>query len=191
MPETKKLLSLCNRDDSVLVIIDIQQRLSAAMPEKIVTKVIADTQFLIQSATLLNIPTIVSEQYPKGLGATVPELKDLLPVTTQVKEKTCFSCASNLDFKKTLKALNKNQVILAGMETHICVTQTAIELLELGYQVFIATDAVCSRKISHHQNAIQRMQHAGCITTNSESISFEWLRDATHAKFKTISKLLK
>ena len=93
-------------------------------------------------------------------------------------------------FSTALKALNKKQVILAGMETHICVTQTALELLAQDYQVFIATDAVCSRKISHHQNAIQRMQHAGCITTNTESVSFEWLRDASHAQFKAIAKLI-
>lgn len=191
MAAIKNLLTLCNRDDSVLVIIDIQQRLSAAMPEKIVQKVIADTSLLIQSATLLNIPIIVSEQYSKGLGKTVSELSTLLAKTSQVVDKYCFSCASNEEFSTALAALNKKQVILAGMETHICVVQTAIELLKQEYQVFIATDAMCSRKISHHQNAIQRMQHAGCVTTNSESISFEWLRDAKHVHFKAISKLIK
>lgn len=191
MSDKEPLLPLCDRNNSVLVIVDIQDRLSSAMPDKIVAKVIADTQFLIQAAKLIDIPILVSEQYPKGLGSTLNELTTNLPPTATVIEKTCFSCASNADFKKTLKALNKKQIILAGMETHICVTQTAIELLAIGYQVFIATDAVCSRKISHHQNAIQRMQHAGCITTNSESISFEWLRDAKDDKFKAVSKLLK
>jgi len=185
------LASLCDRNNSVLVVIDIQQKLSAAMPEKIMEKVIADTQLLIQAASLLNIPVLVSEQYPAGLGATVSELGDNLPETTQVIDKTCFSSASNQKFKDALKALNKNQVILAGMESHICVLQTAIELLKLDYQVYIATDAMCSRKISHHQNAIQRMQHAGCIATNSESVCFEWLRDANHVQFKAISKLVK
>ena len=190
MADIKPLLTLCDKDDSVLVIIDIQQRLSAAMPEKIVRKVITDTKFLIESATLLNIPIIITEQYSKGLGLTVSELSDVLPKNSKAVDKTCFSCASSKDFSTALKALNKKQVILAGMETHICVTQTALELLAQDYQVFVATDAVCSRKISHHQNAIQRMQHAGCITTNTESISFEWLRDASHAQFKAISKLI-
>ena len=191
MPSSETTLPLCDRNNSVLVIIDIQQKLAAAMPEKIMEKVIADTQLLIKAAALLNIPVLVSEQYPTGLGSTLDQLSTQLAATTQVIDKTCFSCVSNQKFKDALKALNKNQVILTGMETHICVTQTAIELLALDYQVFIATDAVCSRKISHHQNAIQRMQHAGCITTNSESIYFEWLRDATHTKFKAISKLIK
>lgn len=191
MPSNETLLPLCDRNNSVLVIIDIQQKLAAAMPDKIMQKVIADTQLLIKSATLLNIPVLVSEQYPAGLGSTLDELSSSLDSKTQVIDKTCFSCVSNQKFKDALKALNKKQVILAGMETHICVTQTAIELLAIGYQVFIATDAVCSRKISHHQNAIQRMQHAGCITTNSESISFEWLRDAKDGKFKAVSQLLK
>lgn len=190
MSSTETTLPLCDRNNSVLVIIDIQQKLAAAMPEKIMEKVTTDAQLLIKTAALLNIPIIVSEQYPKGLGSTLDELSTNLPPTAQVIDKTCFSCASNQNFKAALKALNKNQVILAGMETHICVAQTAIELLALDYQVYIAADAVCSRKISHHQNAIQRMQNAGCITTNSESIYFEWLRDANHAKFKTISKLI-
>lgn len=190
MPSNETLLPLCDRNNSVLVIIDIQQKLAAAMPDKIMQKVIADTQLLIKAATLLNIPVLVSEQYPAGLGSTLDELSTSLDAKTQAIDKTCFSCVSNQKFKDALKALNKKQVILAGMETHICVTQTAIELLALNYQVFIATDAVCSRKISHHQNAIQRMQHAGCITTNSESISFEWLRDANHSQFKAISKLV-
>lgn len=188
MLSNETILPLCDRNNSVLVVIDIQQKLAAAMPDKIMEKVITDTQLLIKAATLLKIPVLISEQYPTGLGSTVDALE--LPENTQVIDKTCFSCASNKEFKAALKALNKKQVILAGMETHICVIQTALELLALEYQVFIASDAVCSRKISHHQNAIQRMQHAGCITTNSESISFEWLRDASHAQFKAISKLV-
>lgn len=191
MTESTALLPLCDRNNSVLVLIDIQAKLAGAMPDKIMEKVITDTQTMIQAAGLLSIPVLVSEQYPAGLGSTVAELGDSLPAKTQIIDKTCFSCASNQKFKDALKALDKNQVIIAGMETHVCVIQTAIELLRLDYQVYVATDAICSRKISHHQNAIQRMQHAGCITTNSESVCFEWLRDASHAQFKAISKLIK
>ena len=104
MADIKPLLTLCDKDDSVLVIIDIQQRLSAAMPEKIVRKVIMDTKFLIESATLLNIPIIISEQYSKGLGVTVTELSNVLPKNSKTVDKTCFSCASNKDFFYCVKS---------------------------------------------------------------------------------------
>lgn len=181
--------TLCNSHDSVLVVIDIQQRLASVMPEKILKRIIASTQFLIQSAELLNIPVIVTEQYPKGLGTTVSDLE--LTNNSQVIEKTCFACTANDDFQNSLKDLDKKQIILAGMEAHICVTQTAVDLINEGYQVFIASDAVCSRKKILFKNAIQRLQHAGAIITNSESIAFEWLRDAKHKQFKAISKLIK
>jgi len=183
--------SLCDGSENVLVVIDIQQRLASVMPEKVLKQVIENTQFLIQCASHLNIPVIISEQYPKGLGSTLSELLDQLPSNVQSVEKTCFSCASNTEFQGKLKQLNKKQVVLTGMEAHICVSQTAIELLNEKYEVFIATDAVCSRKKKHYKNAINRLLHAGSIATNSESIAFEWLRDAKHEQFKAISKLLK
>jgi len=182
-------LPLCDSHKSVLVVIDIQQRLAEAMPEKILKQVIANTAFLIQSAKLLDIPVIISEQYPKGLGSTVTELTTL--ENAHIIEKTCFSCADSKAFLQTLGKLNKPQIILCGMEAHICVAQTAIELQSKNYQVFVASDSICSRKKSHFRNAIQRVQQQGCIITNSESISFEWLRDAKHEHFKSISKLLK
>ncbi len=181
--------TLCDSSDSVLVVIDIQQRLAAAMPEKILNKVVENTQLLLRSAELLNVPVIVSEQYPKGLGPTVNTLE--MTDDCHLIEKTCFACTANHHFNDKLKKLNKTQLILTGMEAHICVTQTAIDLLNKNYQVFIASDAVCSRKNSHYKNALQRLQHSGATITNSESIAFEWLRDARHEQFKAVSKLIK
>jgi len=182
---------LCNSSDSVLIIIDIQERLSTAMPDKVLTNIIDKTIVLSRAAGLLDIPVITSEQYPKGLGSTVDKILPSLPASSMRLEKTCFSCAKDTNILAQLKTLNKKQVILCGMETHICVTQTAIELQEMGYQVFIASDAVCSRTESNYKNALQRMQQAQCVITNTESICFEWLADATHSHFKAISNLIK
>lgn len=183
--------ALCHDKDGVLLIIDIQERLGSAMPEKILHSISNNTQILTQAANALDIPVIVSEQYPKGLGATLSSISTCLTENTHKQEKTCFSCAGNTQFIDTLKQLNKKQIIITGMEAHICVTQTAIELQRQGYQAFIVADAVCSRKKTHYQNALQRMQQAGCIITNMESVCFEWLQDATHSQFKTIAKLIK
>jgi len=182
---------LCNENESVLVIIDVQERLSTAIPEKVLKKISEKINLLSQAAALLNIPVMVSEQYPKGLGSTLSNITSSLPDNVLVKEKTCFSCASNPDFVTTLEALNKKQVILVGMEAHICVTQTALEFQSGNYQVFISEDAVCSRTKHNYKNALQRMLQAGCVITNSESICFEWLRDAKHSQFKEISNLIK
>ncbi len=184
-------IPICESNNSILIIIDIQERLCTAMPEKIMHNVSANTQVLCQAANLLDIPVIVSEQYPKGLGSTLPEISTCLSEETLIQEKTCFSCASNKDFINKLEGFSKKQIILAGIEAHICVTQTAIELQQQGYQVFIVSDAVCSRRKKHYKNALQRLQQLNCIITNIESICFEWLRDASHSQFKAISRLIK
>jgi len=182
---------LCDKDNSILVIVDIQERLSSAIPEKILSRVTKKTATLSQAANLLDIPVLISEQYPKGLGPTLTEVSEYLPNSSTFIEKTCFSCAQNQEFLTKIKASNKKQIILCGMEAHICVTQTALELQQLNYQVYIASDAICSRKKSNYKNALQRLQQANCIISNSESICFEWLTDATHPQFKAISKLIK
>jgi len=191
MPVTSDTSLLCNDNKSVLVIIDIQERLSTAMPEKVLKKVSEKINLLSKAATLLSIPVIVSEQYPKGLGATLSNITSSLPDNVLIKEKNCFSCASNQDFITTLESLNKKQVVLVGMEAHICVTQTALELQNDNYQVFISEDAVCSRTKHNYKNALQRMRQADCVISNSESICFEWLRDSKHSQFKKISSLIK
>lgn len=182
---------LCDSTNSLLLIIDMQERLSAAMPKNILQTISTNTQILSQAANLLNIPVIISEQYPKGLGSTLSEISACLPENSQTLEKICFSCASNKEILNKIEHFNKKQLVITGMEAHICVSQTAIELQQLGYQVFIAADAVCSRTKQNYKNALQRMQQANCIITNIESICFEWLRDASHNQFKTISKLIK
>ncbi len=186
MPENFTLL---RQDNSALIVIDIQQRLLAAMPQAVGEQLVHATDILLQAATAVNIPVIVTEQYPKGLGSTVVALQPYLSVANRI-EKTCFSCAEADDFMSSLRASQRRQVILTGMEAHICVLQTALALHAQGFQVFVVEDAVCSRTQQNQDNAMQRLRQAGVIITNTESVLFEWLADAKHAEFRALSKLI-
>ena len=182
---------LCSTETSQLVVIDIQERLAAAMPDKVMARVIANTNILLQAAQLLEVATLRSEQYPKGLGQTVKDVQQHLTDRTACIEKTCFACTGSSDFANRLSKKRRPQIILTGIESHVCVLQTAIQLIEDGFQVFVVEDAVCSRHKYNHKNAIQRLRDAGAIVTNTESVVFEWLRDASHEHFKAISQLVK
>lgn len=182
---------LCSASESTLVIVDTQTRLAAAMPDAARARVLNNSGVLLQAAVLLNIPVLVTEQYPKGLGHTEPAVARYLPAQVQHFEKTCFSCYSAPEFREALHSSTRKQVILAGMETHVCVLQTALELNDAGNQVFVAEDAVCSRAEAHHHNALARLRQAGVIVSNTESVLFEWLRDASHAHFKQVSALIR
>ncbi|MEW6353195.1 MAG: isochorismatase family protein [Pseudomonadota bacterium] len=175
----------------MLLLIDVQQRLSAAMPEQARRQVLRNGAILAAAAAVLGVPVLYSEQYPKGLGATEPELAQALPTAAQRFEKTCFSCGGAQGFMQALETQRRDQIILAGMETHVCVLQTALELRGAGRQVFVVEDAVCSRQLLHHQNALARLRAAGVIVSNVESVVFEWLGDAGHEHFKKISALIK
>lgn len=174
--------NLARAADSTLVIVDIQERLAAVMAAR--EAVIAKTALLIEAATRLAVPIVVTEQYPKGLGHTEPQLTAALPAGAKVVEKTAFSACGALE-------LDRPQVIIAGMEAHVCVLQTALELTAAGKQVFVVADAVCSRAESNSQNALARMQQSGVIVTNTESLVFEWLRDASNEHFRPLSKLIR
>jgi hypothetical protein len=182
---------LCRTEDSLLVVIDIQERLAGAMPEAVREQVTARSRLLMQASSVLGIPTIVSEQYPRGLGETVPDLKIQIGENVTAIEKTCFSCSSEASFIELVRQSHKRQIILTGMETHVCVLQTALELQRDGLEVYVAEDAVCSRGKPYHENALRRMQAQGIIISNSESVIFEWLQHASHPNFKEISALLK
>ena len=181
---------LCQADEAVLLVIDIQQRLAAAMPEKVLKSLLKHTGQLLKAAELLNIPIIQTEQYPKGLGETLADIQQHIQQDTRL-EKTCFSCCAAEGFTQALSKNQRKHIVLVGMESHVCVLQTAMQLSAEGYAVFVVGDASCSRNKHHHKNALQRMQQAGIIVTNSESILFEWLRDARHPQFKAISQLLR
>lgn len=173
---------------SQLVIIDMQTRLLSAMPQEAMQAVIKHCAILAQAATMLEVPILLTEQYPQGLGNTAPELLAFLPNIKPV-EKLSFSCMSEPKFSRQLTR-DHSQVIIAGMEAHICVLQTALDL-QNSKQVFVAEDAIISRNPANKANAIARMREAGCIISNTESIVFEWLGKADGDAFKAISKLIR
>lgn len=174
---------------SQLVLIDLQAKLATVMPNEAMQTTIQNTRVLLQAANILSITTLFTEQYPKGLGHTIPELLVFLDAKSAI-EKTAFSCLNEPKFKNKL-CREKPQIILAGMEAHICVLQTALDLMASNHQVFIAEDAIISRHPAHKANAIARMREAGCIISNTESICFEWLGKGEGEAFKAISKWIR
>ncbi len=185
-------MPLCHSGLSQLLIIDAQERLARAMPEAALATTIGNTNRLIEAAKILDIPVIVTEQNPNGLGRTIPEIRSTLPEGITPTEKTCFSCCTAAGFERNLTAHpERKQVIMVGMEAHICIVQTASGLQRWGYQVFVAADAICSRKDAHRNNALARMRHAGIHVSNTESIAFEWIGDSSNASFREVSRLFK
>jgi len=182
---------LCDPGRSCLVVIDIQHRLTEAMPAKVVTRLKKNSAMLIRAADLLAVPVFVTRQYPEGLGPLAPEIENVLPENAQQFEKTCFSCIEADNFLDRLSDTGRRQIILTGLEAHICVLQTAVDLTASGYEVYVVADAVCSRQRENYENALQRMRQSGIIECNTESVLFEWLRDARHEQFKAISAMVK
>lgn len=174
---------------SQLVIVDTQTRLITAMPQDELHSTVKNIGVLAQAANLLAVKTIITEQYSKGLGNTLPELLTILPNLKPV-EKLTFSCMAEPTFSRKLTR-DHSQIVLAGMEAHICILQTALDLLSAGKQVFVAEDAVISRNPVNKANALARMREAGAIISNTESIVFEWLGIAEGDAFKAISKLIR
>ena len=178
------------REESVLIIIDAQTGMMKVMEPEVKQKTVNNIKLLIASAQKLNIPLILTEQYPKGLGKTLVEIQEALD-NYQPIEKVCFSCYSNEEFKSKLKQLKSvKEVILVGIETHICVVQTALDLLACSYKVYVISDAVCSRRKLEWQTGLRLMEKAGAIITTTETLIFQLLVRADTEDFKFISKLL-
>jgi isochorismate hydrolase len=181
---------LCEAEKSQLVVIDIQTKLGAAMPAKVLNRVLQNTRLLLQTAALLDVPVHATEQYPKGLGPLEPRVRECLPAGVHRWEKTAFSCARTDGFLASLRDAERMHIVVTGMEAHICVLQTAVDLVAHGFTVFVVEDAVCSRKLENYQNALLRMQRSGASVVSAESVVFEWLGDARHDRFKAVAGLL-
>ena len=181
--------SILRKKDTLFLIIDIQERLLPAVCAN--EEVLKNAGILAQAAGILNIPLIISEQYPKGLGNTVGELMALTPEETSVIAKTTFSCMQCEELNKAIKNSMASQVVICGIESHICVAQTALDLAATGIQVHIIADAVSSRKPDNKSIALQRLSRAGVILSNTESALFELLGKAGGDEFKAISRLIK
>lgn len=176
--------------DAVWMLIDVQTRLCSVMPEAQMINVVRNIQRLIQGAQLLNIPLWVTEQYTEKLGETLPELQMMLPEYTPRYGKLSFSAWQESALQESSVSVAP-QVVLFGLEAHICVLQTALDALAAGKQVFIVEDAVISRSEANRLNALARLRDAGCMITNTESVLFEPLQGAMHPQFKAVSALIR
>jgi nicotinamidase-related amidase len=177
-----------NKDDSVLVIIDIQDRLASVMDVR--DQVILNCSHLIELSRIMDIPIVLTEQYPRGLGQTVKEIRDILPVYKPI-EKLSFDCCDERPFLEEIKGLQRKNIILTGMETHICVLQTCLSLLKEGYNVHVVKDAVSSRKKENWMAGLEFMRQAGSVITCTETVLFQILKIAGTEEFKAISKRIK
>jgi len=173
---------------SALLLIDFQERLFPNVYEH--QRVLTRIDLLLFAANLMRIPVLVTEQYPKGLGRTIEEIRTALP-QAQPLEKMDFSCVPAEGFKERLSSLGRDQIVLAGIETHICVAQTALDLASRGETVFVVADATASRRLMDAQIALQRMDRSGLTITTAEAVVFEWLRRAGTEEFKAIQPKLK
>lgn len=182
--------AICEQAQSLLVVIDVQTRLMAAMNRESRDAVVGGAGQLLRAAGLLDIPVIISEQYPRGLGHTEPVVAEHKPAVCEVVEKTAFSVRGVEQFDKLLEMTGRRQIVLCGAEAHVCVLQSALMLCRDGYDVFVAADAVCSRATGNRDNALFRMQSAGAAITNVESVLFEWLGDSRHPAFKDVSAII-
>jgi nicotinamidase-related amidase len=177
-------------DKCALVVVDIQEKLLPPIFQK--EQLVRNTQLLIRAAGVLKIPAIVSTQYAKGLGATVPEIASLLPETEAI-DKNLFSCFGSDVFCTLLKRLHgqRNTLLLCGMESHICVTQTALAALREGYLVHVASDAVGSRTEWNWKIGLQRMRDAGAVISSTEMMIYELMRSSASPAFKEMLPWLK
>jgi hypothetical protein len=179
---------LLNAGQSCLVIVDVQENLLPAVIEP--ERLLANCAFLMRVAAKLDVPVLTSEQYPRGLGPTVGELRGLAD-NGQAIEKVEFSCMANPAFSEKFEAIGRPQAVIAGIEAHVCVLQTALQLRQRGHQTFVAGDATASRGATDARLAIQRMREAGAQIVSTEMIAFEWLGRAGTSVFKEVSALIK
>lgn len=173
-------------EESVLVVVDIQEKLMRVMPDR--EQVIRNTLILLELANQFQIPVIVTVQYPKGLGPTVPEIASKLQGNKMMEKITFSACP---DLVQLIKETGRSQVLLVGSETHVCVYQTVRDLLEAGYKVQVPCDAVCSRRTLNHENALSLMRELGAVITNTETVVFDVLKIAGSKEFKVMSPLVK
>ena len=174
---------------SALAIIDMQE----AFRDKIAdfTETAERIAVMVRAAKLLDLPVLVTEQYPKGLGHTAVEIASVLPDALEIIEKTTFSSCGAQQFQTQLERTHAKQVLICGIEAHICVNQTVHDLMASGFQVHLLTDCITSRKQSDRKAAVRKMQRSGAIPCSVEMALFELLRDAKHEQFRTIQELIK
>ncbi|MDR2441739.1 MAG: hydrolase [Planctomycetaceae bacterium] len=185
----QRSFSLLSSENSLLFVVDIQERLMPVINKG--DTVIFNTRRLLNSAQLLEIPVLVSEQYPKGLGATAAEIVPAIPKTTPVIAKKSFSVCAVEEIQRELEKYPVSKIILCGVETHVCILQSAFDFLAMGKEVVLIVDAVGSRFSIDNEIAIRRLESSGVTLATAESVIFEWCGTSEHPQFKTISRIAK
>ncbi|KAA3628574.1 MAG: hydrolase [Proteobacteria bacterium] len=176
---------LLQADRSLLLIVDVQEKLVPAIHEQ--RRVVENCTWLIRVAREIGVPVRASEQYPKGLGPTVPELMELLQ-PSELMEKVHFSCSAEESCREAILETGRDQIIVAGVEAHVCVLQTVLDLVELGKSLFVVADAVSSRDPRNAELAVARMRQAGVQAVSCEMVLFEWAHKAGTDQFRRLSK---
>ncbi len=181
-------MNVLNPDNSLFLIIDVQEKLVNALDKDVIVKRVSN---IAKSAKLLNIPVIVTEQYPKGLGKTVENVSNELSEDVAVFEKVSFNALDTEGVLDKIKSYGKNQIVICGIETHICVHQTTAALLREGFEVYVVKDACASRNKYEFKQGIELMATNGAKVTCTEIVLFEWLKTAKNPHFKEIQALIK
>ncbi len=181
-------MSLLSVEDTVLFVIDMQGNLYESMQDK--QFLLENVRKLIRGVQIFGIPVIVTEQIPEKLGPTIEPVASLLPDVMRLP-KSDFSCCGDEKIMKALKAAERQQVLLCGIETHVCVYQTAVDLLGFGYDVHLVADAVSSRTVLNREIGIEKMRDEGARLASTEMVLFEWIRTADDPKFKEIFRIVK
>ena len=176
---------LIHPNKSCFLIVDIQEKLAPAVSDH--ETLVSNTCWLAEIAQTLNIPMLASEQYPQGLGHTLPQILSFIP-PENVMEKQHFSCMSEPACNTAINAIRPNQVIIAGMEAHVCVLQTAIQLKQQAREVYVLEDCIASRNPADKHLAIERMRQCGIYVVSKEMVAFEWMQRAGTETFKMISQ---
>lgn len=180
-----------DRERTALVVIDVQERLFPAMDADHREEVMRNIKVLTATARRLHLGMLVTEQYPKGLGHTLQEVKDTLPAEVQPVEKVAFSCLGVDAFRSRLAATGARQLLLAGIEAHVCVLMSALDLLAEGYAVHIVADAVTSRTQANWRLAMAQLRQAGAVVTTTETVLFQLLRQADTDDFRELARLIR
>jgi nicotinamidase-related amidase len=176
---------------TLLLVVDLQERLAAAMDLQRMERVTRNVVMLLEGARVLGLPVVVTEQYRKGIGPTVADVAAALPPGTPVHEKLTFSVLGEAGARAAVEATGRDQVILVGMETHVCVFQTARDLRQSGRHVLVPEDAVISRTLDNTRIGLRLMEGAGAVATSTEAVLFDLLRVAGTPAFKAISPLFR
>ncbi|MCS6913927.1 MAG: isochorismatase family protein [Myxococcales bacterium] len=180
-----------HRDKALLLIIDMQERLAAAMPDEMMARARRYTGVLIEAARQLGLPIVLTEQYPRGLGPTLPEVRAALPPEIRPVEKVHFSCAAVPEVMRAIRDAGRRQILVCGMEAHVCVFQTVRDLQRAQLQTFVVQDAVASRAADNVSVGLRLMERAGAVVTSTETALFDLLGCAGTPEFKALAPLIR